>query len=161
MKKLNNKGFSLVELIIVIAIMAILVGVVGSQVIPYLESSRQSKDLQVFSNWNTSALSAYSKAAAVIDSAATYTIVVGGATAGVSCSTDSSTDTVGAGQIANQFKILTGMDTTNFDFATLESKAGKGVTSVTFEITDGGKINVTFAGSTAAVDAFEGQIVNK
>ena len=40
MKKLNNKGFSLVELIIVIAIMAILVGVVGTQVIPYLERSR-------------------------------------------------------------------------------------------------------------------------
>ncbi|MBQ6094530.1 MAG: prepilin-type N-terminal cleavage/methylation domain-containing protein, partial [Lachnospiraceae bacterium] len=38
MKKLNNKGFSLVELIIVIAIMAILVGVVGTQVIPYLEN---------------------------------------------------------------------------------------------------------------------------
>jgi len=44
MKKLNNKGFSLVELIIVIAIMAILVGVVCPQVIPYLERSRKAKD---------------------------------------------------------------------------------------------------------------------
>ena len=32
MKKINNKGFSLVELIIVIAIMAILVGIVGTSI---------------------------------------------------------------------------------------------------------------------------------
>ena len=69
MKKLNNKGFSLVELIIVIAIMAILVGVVGSQVIPYLENSRKAKDLQVISAWNTAAMSAYSNAAAKVNAA--------------------------------------------------------------------------------------------
>lgn len=43
-KKLDNNGFSLVELIIVIAIMAILTAVIGSQVIPYMEKSRVSKD---------------------------------------------------------------------------------------------------------------------
>ncbi|MCR5797704.1 MAG: prepilin-type N-terminal cleavage/methylation domain-containing protein [Eubacterium sp.] len=41
----NNEGFSLVELIIVIAIMAILIGVVALAVIPNLERSRESKDL--------------------------------------------------------------------------------------------------------------------
>ena len=41
----SNGGFSLVELIIVIAIMAILVGVVALAVIPNLERSRESKDL--------------------------------------------------------------------------------------------------------------------
>lgn len=45
----EEKGFSLVELIIVMAIMAILVGVVASQVIPYMEKSRQSKDQQQLS----------------------------------------------------------------------------------------------------------------
>lgn len=45
----DKKGFSLVELIIVMAIMAILVGVVASQVLPYMEKSRQSKDQQVIS----------------------------------------------------------------------------------------------------------------
>lgn len=45
MKKLNNKGFSLVELIIVIAIMAVLVGVLAPQFIKYVESSRQSTDI--------------------------------------------------------------------------------------------------------------------
>ncbi len=45
-KKLNNKGFSLVELIIVIAIMAILVGVLAPQFIKYVEQSRRSTDIQ-------------------------------------------------------------------------------------------------------------------
>lgn len=42
----NNKGFSLVELIVVIAIMAVLVGVLAPQFIKYVENSRQSTDIQ-------------------------------------------------------------------------------------------------------------------
>ena len=44
-KKMNNKGFSLVELIVVIAIMAVLVGVLAPQFIKYVEKSRQSTDI--------------------------------------------------------------------------------------------------------------------
>lgn len=43
-KKLNNKGFSLVELIIVIAIMAVLIGVLAPQYLRYVERSRVSTD---------------------------------------------------------------------------------------------------------------------
>ena len=43
-KKLNNKGFSLVELIIVIAIMAVLIGVLAPQYLKYVEKSRISSD---------------------------------------------------------------------------------------------------------------------
>lgn len=43
----NNKGFSLVELIIVIAIMAILVGVMAPQLIKYIEKSNVSADTQL------------------------------------------------------------------------------------------------------------------
>lgn len=46
MKK-NNKGFSLVELIIVIAIMAILVGVIAPQLIKYIEKANVSADMQM------------------------------------------------------------------------------------------------------------------
>lgn len=48
MKKenMNNKGFSLVELIIVIAIMAILIVVLAPQYLKYVERSRNSTDLQ-------------------------------------------------------------------------------------------------------------------
>ncbi len=43
---MDNKGFSLVELIIVIAIMAVLVGVLAPQFVKYVEQSRESKDIQ-------------------------------------------------------------------------------------------------------------------
>lgn len=42
----NNKGFSLVELIIVIAIMAVLMGVLAPQFIKYVEQSREATDMQ-------------------------------------------------------------------------------------------------------------------
>ncbi len=74
MKK-DNKGFSLVELIIVIAIMAILVGIVGSQVLPYLNKSREAKDQQIISGWVTAALSAYSANAATL-TGTSYTLTI-------------------------------------------------------------------------------------
>ena len=45
MKKTNNKGFSLVELIIVIAIMAILAGAIAPALIRYIDRSRKSNDI--------------------------------------------------------------------------------------------------------------------
>ena len=45
MKKMNNKGFSLVELIIVIAIMAILAGAIAPALITYIDKSRKSNDV--------------------------------------------------------------------------------------------------------------------
>ena len=41
-KQKNNKGFSLVELIVVIAIMAVLVGVLAPQLIKYVEKSKDA-----------------------------------------------------------------------------------------------------------------------
>ncbi len=45
-KRLGNKGFSLVELIVVIAIMAVLVGVLAPTLIKNVEKSKESKDQQ-------------------------------------------------------------------------------------------------------------------
>ena len=44
-EKMNNKGFSLVELIIVVAIMAVLVVALAPQYLKYVEKSRNSTDV--------------------------------------------------------------------------------------------------------------------
>ena len=44
-KTTGNKGFSLVELIVVIAIMAVLVGVLAPTLIKNIEKSKESKDI--------------------------------------------------------------------------------------------------------------------
>ena len=52
MKK-NNKGFSLVELIVVIAIMVVLIAVLGSAILGYVEKSKYSKDISALDSINT------------------------------------------------------------------------------------------------------------
>ena len=49
-QKLDNKGFSLVELIIVIAIMAVLIGVLAQQYQSYAEKSRYQTDATMIDN---------------------------------------------------------------------------------------------------------------
>lgn len=60
----EREGFSLVELIIVIAIMAILIGIIALAVIPYMEKSRVGKDQQTVDT----VYSAYQSAIAEIQS---------------------------------------------------------------------------------------------
>jgi prepilin-type N-terminal cleavage/methylation domain-containing protein len=52
-RRLGQKGFSLVELIIVIAIMAALIAILAPMLIRYVQSSRQSADLANFEIINT------------------------------------------------------------------------------------------------------------
>lgn len=56
---MGNRGFSLIELIIVIAVMAILIGIVGTQVVPYLNRAREAKDMQIINSYCTAAVTAY------------------------------------------------------------------------------------------------------
>lgn len=130
MKKLNNKGFSLVELIIVIAIMAILVGVVGTQVIPYLENSRKAKDVQILSAWNTAAVSAYSTEAGNLDATKSYVIEVS------TTQIKETSGNAGSAKIEKTFKDLTDLSAvTNYSFQNnMSSKSGKAITKVEITI---------------------------
>lgn len=134
MKKMtkSNKGFSMVELIIVIAIMAILVGIVGANVIPYLEKSKKSKDEQILSMWCTNAMSAYSSNASVLDPSETYLITV----------TDSDVQVTGGNQKAQEaieemFVELDPSDLSNgYPFSNFESKAGRDIDEVVIACCD-------------------------
>lgn len=75
-KQKNNKGFSLVELIVVIAIMAVLVGVLAPQLIKYVEKSREATDIQTCDNIAT-ALKTYYADEEVADTDTTVTVTLG------------------------------------------------------------------------------------
>lgn len=47
MDKKDNQGFSLIELVIAVAILAILSGILAPQLIKYIERSREARDMQV------------------------------------------------------------------------------------------------------------------
>lgn len=70
-KKMNDKGFSLVELIIVIGIMAILAGALAPQLITYLEQSRKSADVETAQGIATAVNAAMASEAAYTDAANT------------------------------------------------------------------------------------------
>ena len=147
MKK-NNKGFSLVELIIVIAIMAILVGIVGTQVIPYIDKSRHAKDVQVLSGLCTDAMTAYSSNAANLDASTTYTITITKNDSDISVSTGTGSDKLKA-----SFTELNSVKNTK-DLK-LESNAGKKVDKVVITCTNGNpmiKVKAVTAGASGAAD---------
>ena len=123
-EKKDNKGFSLVELIIVIAIMAILVGIVGTQVIPYIDKSRNAKDVQKLSGLCTDAMTAYSSNAATLDASSVWTIEIGDSV-DVKKGGAADTDTT----LKDAFEELNGIK--KVSDLKLESKAGKDVTKVT------------------------------
>lgn len=73
-KSIGNKGFSLVELIIVIAIMAILIGVMAPQLLRYVERTRVSSDTQLADSVRTAVRTAMMDPVVINDASATAAI---------------------------------------------------------------------------------------
>ena len=121
-EKKDNKGFSLVELIIV---MAILVGIVGTQVLPYLNKSKEEKDRQILSAYTTAAVSAYG----MVSDQLTTDVTVAGAKIKVNVYSPAASD-ADAKLLSDKIKELMGKGYTDAK-SKMTSAQGKKATAIT------------------------------
>lgn len=146
-KKLDNKGFSLIELIIVIAIMAILIGIVGTQVVPYIEKSKQAKDQQVISSILTNATTAFASNAECYNAASAQKITIN--------NDDIKIDETGAEDVSDEFKTLSGLTKLADVTGKMSSKAGKKISGIVIERNTSGVITVTVNGDADVTKVFK------
>lgn len=122
-KKKNNKGFTLVELVIVVAILAILVGILAPQYTKYVEKSRKAADVSNLENLVTAFKTAAADGTTDIK-AGTYGIQIG------RTATNTIAGTVGTAVAAGVKPTVT----TNAEITSLLSEfAGKDWTSTTLK----------------------------
>lgn len=147
-KKLGNKGFSLVELVIVIAIMAVLIGIVGTQVVPHLNKAREAKDMQIINSYCTAAVTAYASNAerfAAIEHGMSYrAIFIGKVFDDVSTMNDSMPTYYWIRDIIN----LTGYSSIEHLQKTMTSVKGRTIEDV--------EIGINFQNGTITVQAIDG-----
>lgn len=138
-KSIGNKGFSLVELIIVIAIMAILIGVMAPQLLRYVERTRVSSDTQLADTVRTAIMTA------MMDPAVDNTTIPAAGTYNITSITAGADDAFGTLVV----DILG--DTTANVAAKLQSRAYHGQ-PINYQITDTSQviITITSADTTSA-----------
>ncbi len=143
-KKKDNKGFSLVELIIVVAIMAILVGLLAPQYIKYVEKSRKSADASNLSEM-VNAVQIY---AADVDPGlpeGDYTITV--TDEGTTVSGPDTTIKVNGKEQAGKALVTAAIEETAPDYASTKMKSSKwgGDLVATIHVDDNGGTKVSYS----------------
>lgn len=147
-KSMNNKGFSLVELIIVIAIMAILIGVMAPQLLRYVERTRVSADTQVADSVRTAVTTAMLDPAVI--AANDGSVPAAGATMDFATAADFSgafgaavAETLGYADVAAMTNGTTGI------VSELQSDGATGITA-TIDAT-GNRVTVVITGSAGPI----------
>lgn len=153
MKKMDNKGFSLVELIVVIAIMAVLIGVMAPTLLGNIEKSKLSKDKSstdtLYSAWNNT-VGDYEYNACV-SSGGTFTYDIGNdgvLTVSSFRGTVSNGENKTANDFKNQLEEYAGTDKIKYS-----SKYYKSGGSIAVKVATSGKVSIE---ATADVDPAKG-----
>ncbi|MBD5496045.1 MAG: type II secretion system protein [Lachnospiraceae bacterium] len=132
-KEMNNKGFSLVELIIVIAIMVILIAVLAPQYLRYVEKSRVASDQNTIVEYiNAMQTVAADPEITLAETGKTYSVTIGGAA-------DNGKITV-SGDLAEVLKNYAILDQNTMDNSRVQSTAymgSNGVYTLTYKVPDG------------------------
>jgi len=133
--KNDNKGFSLIELIVVIAIMAILVGAIAPQVSKYIQRAREASDIQAVGTLYT----------AITVALADPTVE----SPSLPISSATTWSSVGNSAFQTEVTNTLGMTSTQFNASLKSNKYKTKVPTVT--ITDNGAVTVTVAGTGATL----------
>lgn len=125
-KKKDNKGFSLVELIIVVAIMAILVGLLAPQYIKYVEKSRKSADASNLSEM-VNAVQIYAADAEVGLPEGEYIITMSDSKTEITATGDANTKeiTIGSEKKTGVEWVKSAVEETAPDYASTKMKSSK------------------------------------
>ena len=143
--KMNNKGFSLVELIIVIAIMAILVGVLAPQLLKYIEKTNVSADTQLADAVKSAVTTAIMDPTVINASDASATNIAAFQVAGGAAFSTIDTST---SAFASAVKETLGVSTQAELVGRLRSNIS-GTASVTIAISSTNQVTVTLVGTDA------------